>query len=86
MVFSATITLNIFEYVWKTINLKITIYLYQKLLNCLNMTYTIALITNSNFENCNFLILPKISSIGKIKKTLIFVDSNKKSIALRILS
>lgn len=84
MAISAIMTLNIVKYVQKTLNLKIIVHLYQKFLYCLNITYTVALITSSGFENPNFLIFAKIDSNGSIEKTMIFFDSDKKSIALKI--
>ncbi len=77
-------TLNTLEYVRKTLNLKTSIRLYQRPLDCPNITYTITSITSSGFEDLNFLILPKIDGIGNIEKTMIFVDSIKKSRALAI--
>lgn len=70
-------TPNILEYSRKTLNLKILIRLYQKPLNFLNITYTLPLITSSGFEDLKFIILSKIDSISKSKKTIIFVDSIK---------
>ena len=84
MVVSATMTPNILEYVRKTLNLKTPVRLYQKLLNCSNITYTVTSITNSGFKDLNFLIPPKIGGIGNIEKTMIFVDSVEKGRALAI--
>ena len=42
MAVSVTITLNILEYIRKTLNLKTPVRLYQRLLDCPNITYTIA--------------------------------------------
>ena len=47
-----------------------------------NITYTVALITSSSFEDLNFLVPLKIGGIGNIEKTMIFVDSVEKDIAL----
>ena len=82
MAVSATITTNTLEYVRKTPNLKTPVRLYRRPLDCPNITYTIASITSSGFKDLNFLLPPKISGIGNIKKTMIFVDSIEKSIAL----
>lgn len=68
------------------LNLKILVYLYQRFLNCLNITYIVALITNSGFKDLNFLILLKISSNSSIEKIMIFVDSVEKNRALVIYS
>lgn len=81
MAISAIMTLNILEYIRKSLNPKTLVCLYQKPLNCPNITYTIALITSFSYEDLNFLILPKISSI---EKTMIFIDSIEKGIALGI--
>ena len=51
-------------------------------MDCPNITYTIAPITSSGFEDLNFLVPPKIGGIGNIEKTVIFVNSIEKSIAL----
>lgn len=64
----ATIILDILKYVKKMLNLKISICLYQRVLNHLNIIYTIALIISSSFKNFNFLILLKIADINNIKK------------------
>lgn len=77
-------TPNILQHVRKTLNLKIPVCLYQRLLDCLNITHTIILIISFGFEDLIFLILPRISSIGNIEKTMIFVDGAKTSIALGI--
>ena len=77
-------TSNILKYVRKTLNLKILVRLYRKLLDCPNITYTIFLITSFGFENLNFLITPKINGNNNIEKTMIFVDSVEKNIALGI--
>lgn len=74
---SITITLNILKYIRKTLNIKTLICLYQKLLDCLNIIYTIALITSSDFKNLKFLITQKINDINNIEKTIIFVKENK---------
>lgn len=41
-------------------------------------------ITSFGFENLKFLILSKIDGIGNIEKTIIFINSVEKSIALEI--
>ncbi len=84
MAVSATMTPNTLEYVRKTLNLKTPVRLYRRPLDRPNITYTVAPITNSGFEDLNFLIPSKISSIGNIEKTMIFVDSVEKGIALGI--
>ncbi len=66
------------------LNLKILRRLYRRPLDRPNITYTVALITSSGFEDLNFLIPPKIGGIGNIKKTMIFVDSVEKDRALAI--
>ncbi len=66
------------------LNLKTLVCLYQRLLDCLNITYTITPITNSGFKDLNLLILPKIGGICNIEKTMIFVDSIEKGRALVI--
>lgn len=84
MAVSATMTLNIIEYVKKSSNVKILVGLYQKSLDSPNIIYIITLIINFGFEYLKFVILLKISSIGNIEKTMIFVDSVEKSIVLEI--
>lgn len=84
MAVSAIMTPNTLEYVRKTLNLKTLVRLYRRPLDRPNITYTVAPITSSGFEDLKFLILPKISGIGNIEKTMIFVDSIKKGIALGI--
>lgn len=66
------------------LNLKIPVYLYWKPFNYSNIIYTIILIISSDFKELNSLILPKISDIGNIKKSMIFVDIIKKNRALVI--
>ena len=73
MAVSATMTPNIFKYIQKTLNFKTPIHLYQKLLDCPNITYIVTPITSFGFEDRNFLILPKISGIGNIEKTMILL-------------
>lgn len=75
-------TINTLKNIKKTLNLKIPICQYQRPLDYPNITYTVVLITNSDFEDLNFLVLPKIGNTTNIKKTLIFVDSIKKNIIL----
>lgn len=82
IVILATITLNIFKYARTTLNLKIPIRLYLRFLDYLNITYIIAIIISSCFENLKFLIPPKIGSISNIKKTIIFVNNIEKDIVL----
>lgn len=77
-------TLTTLEYIKKTLNLKTPVYLYQRLLDCLNITYTIAPIISSSFKEFKFLIPPKIDDISNIEKIIIFIDSIKKDIALKI--
>lgn len=50
----------------------------------LNINYTVFSLISSSFKDFNFLIASKINGIGKIEKTIIFVDSVKKVIALGI--
>lgn len=76
--------LNTLKYIQKTLNLKILIYLYQRLLDCPNIIYIITLIISSSFKDLNFLILIKISDISNIKKTIIFIDNIEKNIILEI--
>ena len=66
------------------LNLKTPICLYQKLLDCLNITYTVAPIPSSGFKNFNFLVLPKINGIVNLEKSMIFVDNVEKHRALAI--
>ena len=82
MAVSATMTTNTLEYVRKTLNLKTPVRLYRRPLDRPNITYTVASITSSGFEDLNFLIPPKIGGIGNIEKIMIFVDSVEKDIAL----
>lgn len=82
MAVSITMTINTLEYVRKTLNLKIPIRLYRRLLNCPNIIYAVTPITSSGFKDLNFLVSPKISGIGNIEKTMIFVDNVEKDIAL----
>ncbi len=77
-------TPNTLEYVRKTLNLKTPVRLYWRPLDRPNIIYTIIPITSPGFEDLNFLILPKISSIGNIEKTMIFVNSIEKGRALAI--
>lgn len=58
--------------------------LYSKFLDCLNITYNVTLIISSSFKYLNFLVLLKIVGIENIEKTMIFVGSIKKNIALGI--
>lgn len=82
MVVSVTITLNTLKYTRKTLILKTLVYLYSRPLDCSNITYIIALITSFSFNNLDFLIPPKISSINNIEKTINFIDNEKKDITL----
>lgn len=66
------------------LNLKTSVYLYQKFLDYLNIIYTIASIISLSFKNINFLISPKIGGISNIEKIIIFVDSIEKSKTLVI--
>ncbi len=66
------------------LNLKTSVCLYQRFLDCLNIIYTITLIIRPGFENVNFLISLKIDDISNIKKIMIFIDSFEKSKALVI--
>lgn len=75
-------TINTLKYIRKILNLKTPVYLNWKPLNYLNITYIIASITSSGFKYVNFLVLLKIDGIGNIKKTIIFIDSIEKNIAL----
>ncbi len=84
MVNSAIMIPNTLEYVRKILNLKTLIHLYQRPLDYLNITYTITPITSSNFKDFNFLIPPKIDSIGNIENTMIFINSIEKDRALAI--
>lgn len=48
-------------------------------MDCPNITSTITLILNSDFEDLEFLIPLKLGDISNIEKTIIFVDSIEKS-------
>lgn len=82
MAVSATMTTNTLEYVRKTLNLKTPVRLYRRHLDCPNITYTVAPITSSGFKDLNFLVPSKIGGISNIEKTMTFVDSVEKGIAL----
>lgn len=84
MVVLAIMTSNILEYIWKTLYLKKPVRLYWRLLDCQNITYIVALIISFGFEDLNFLIPLKISIIDNFEKTIIFVHSVEKGIALGI--
>lgn len=84
MAISATMTLNIIEYIQKMLNLKTLVHLYQKPLDCQNITYTVVLITSSDFKDFNFLMPLKIGGIDNIGKTMIFIDSVEKGKAVAI--
>lgn len=64
--------------------MKILVCLYQRFLNCSNITYIITSIISSSFKDLNFLILSKIDAISNIGKIIIFVDNIEKNIALGI--
>lgn len=66
------------------LNLKILVCLYQRVLDYLNIIYTIAPVISSGFEDVNFLISLKIDDISNIEKIMIFVDSIEKSKILAI--
>lgn len=76
-------TINILEYIRKILNLKTLVRLYRRFFDRPNITYTVAPITSSGFQELNFLVPPKIGGIGNIEKTIIFIDGIEKSIALR---
>ena len=81
MAILATMTLNTLKYIRKTLTLKILVWLYQRPFDCLNITYIITSITDSRFEDLDFLVLSKISGINNIEITIIFIDSIEKDIA-----
>lgn len=82
MAILATMTINILKYIKKILNFKISIYLYWKFLDYLNIIYTITSITSFGFKDINFLVLLKISDISNVKKIIIFVNNIEKSIIL----
>lgn len=83
MVVSAIITTNTLQYIKKTLYFKTPRYFYQKLLECLNITYIITSIISFDFDNLNFLIIPKIEGISNIKKIMIFINGIKENIVLK---
>ena len=70
---STTIIPNILEYIRVTLKLFPPLRIYRQPLNRPNLTYIVSPIRKTGFKDLNFLI-PSRSAVGKIPKTMIFVD------------
>ncbi len=70
---SATIILNILKYIKVSLKLFLPLQIYKQPLDQPNLTYIISPIRKPGYENLVFLI-PSGRAIGKIPKTMIFVD------------
>lgn len=70
---SATIIPNILEYIQVSLKFSLSSQIYKQLLDCLNLTYIISSIRKTRFKDLDFHI-PSRGAIGKIPKTIIFID------------
>lgn len=70
---SAMVTSNILEYIRVLLKLFPPLRIYRQPFNCLNLMYIVSLIRKASFKNLDFFI-PNRGAIGKIPKTMIFID------------
>ena len=70
---SATITPNILEYIRVSLKLSPPLQIYRQPFNYPNLTYIVSPIRKTGFQDLDFL-LPSWGAIGKILKTIIFMD------------
>ncbi len=69
----AIVTLNIFEYIRVLFKLSPLLRIYKQPLDWLNLVYIMSSIYKPGYEDLAFLV-PSGGAIGKILKTMIFVD------------
>lgn len=73
LILSATVTLNILEYIRVLLKLSPPSRIYWQPLDWPNLTYIVSPIRKDKFEDLAFLV-PSAGTIGEIPKTMIFVD------------
>lgn len=70
---SATVIPNILKYIRILLKLSPLLQIYRQLFDHPNLTYIVNLIYKTGLKDLDFIILSK-NIIGKISKTMIFVD------------
>ena len=78
---SATVTLNILEYIRISLKFSPPSQIYKQPLDCLNLMYIVCPIRKTGFKDLDFFI-PNGGIIGKILKTMIFVDKINNAIQM----
>lgn len=74
LLLSATVILNILEYIRISLKLSPPSRIYRQPLDWPNLTYIVSPIRKPGFKDLDFLV-PSGGAIGNIPKTMIFVDS-----------
>ena len=82
MALSATITRNVLEFVCKALAFCAPIFLYKQSLDRPNIVYMVQKIKQKGYNDLNILIPSLDGGIGNIPKTMLFLDSINKSIAI----
>lgn len=72
---------NILDYIYASLNICLLVKLYKHLLDCSNITYSVTEIKKPGYKELDIFVL-SIESLSTILKTMIFVDSINKRIAL----
>ncbi len=78
---SATVTPNILDYIWISLKLFPSSQIYRQLFDRPNLTYIVSPIRKTGFKDLDFLI-PSGDAVGKISKTIIFVDKKDDTIQI----
>ncbi len=73
MVLSATIMLNVLEYIYESLYLGMPVYLYKQTLDQPNITYIVKKIKQKGFKELDVLASQTKGILG-IPKTMIFVN------------
>lgn len=74
-------TNNVLNYIYAFLNLRLLIKLYKQFLDCSNIIYNIIEIKKPRYKKPNIFVL-FVGGLSAIPKTIIFVDSINKKMAL----
>ncbi len=74
LAFSATVTPNVLEHIWESLQLWAPARLYKESLDHPNLTYLVSEIKKPGFEELDFVVPPRMAAFT-IPKTMIFVDN-----------
>ncbi len=81
LILSATIILNILDYIWVSLKLPLPFRIYRLSLDRPNLRYIVCPIQKSGFQNLAFLVL-KHGPISEIPKMIIFINTIEDAIEM----